>query len=172
MIRKKICMLGTSAVGKTSLVERFTTGIFSDKYLTTVGVKISKKEIFIDRTPLELLLWDLNGEDRFQRLSSKYLRGMAGYFLVIDGTRTETVAPALSLCDMALREVGSVPFIILLNKSDLEDDWELEEPVLAEIRATNPSIISTSAKSGMGVDEAFQTLARRMISRPQSSPPT
>ena len=69
--RKKICMLGTFAVGKTSLVAQFVHDIFSEKYLTTIGVKITKKSLELGGQPIELLLWDLNGEDRFQKLTAQ-----------------------------------------------------------------------------------------------------
>jgi len=75
MIKKKICMLGVFAVGKTSLVQRFVKSMFSEKYLTTVGVKIDKKTIEVKGKIVELMLWDLQGEDEFQKLNATYLRG-------------------------------------------------------------------------------------------------
>ena len=68
MIQKKICMIGTSGVGKTSLVSRFVQSIFADKYLTTVGVKIDKKIVTVDGTEMTLMIWDLAGDDDYQRL--------------------------------------------------------------------------------------------------------
>ena len=97
MIQKKICMLGTFAVGKTSLVQRFVQSIFSEKYLTTVGVKIDKKKMTVDGQDVTLILWDLHGDDDFQRLQMTYLRGASGFFLVADGTRRETLPHALAL---------------------------------------------------------------------------
>src|SRR4051812_29872267 len=85
MIQKKVCMIGTTAVGKTSLVARFVHSIFSDKYLTTVGVKIDKKVVAPDGTEVTLIIWDLAGDDDFQRLQTSYLRGTGGYLLVADG---------------------------------------------------------------------------------------
>ena len=87
MIEKKICMLGASGVGKTSLVSRFVSSIFSDKYLTTVGVKVDKKVVAVDDTQVTLLLWDIYGQDEFQTVKPAYLRGASGYLLVADGTR-------------------------------------------------------------------------------------
>src|SRR4029453_515125 len=91
MIQKKICMIGAYAVGKTSLVTRFVESIFSTKYLTTVGVKINKKTITLDGKEITLILWDLHGEDEFQKLRLSYLRGSSGYILVADGTRRDTL---------------------------------------------------------------------------------
>ena len=65
MIQKKICLLGASSVGKTSLVKQFVEGIFSEKYLTTIGVKIDKKTLSIANEQVNLLLWDMEGNDRY-----------------------------------------------------------------------------------------------------------
>ena len=85
MIQKKVCLLGTSGVGKTSLVAQFVHSMFSEKYLTTVGVKIDKKTVPLNGTEVTLVLWDLAGDAYFQRLLSSSLRGTSGYLLVADG---------------------------------------------------------------------------------------
>ena len=88
MLQKKICMLGGFGVGKTSLVSRFVSSMFSDKYLTTVGVKVDKKTVPIDSGEMTLMLWDIYGQDEFQTVRDSYLRGASGYLLVADGTRS------------------------------------------------------------------------------------
>ena len=103
MIQKKICMLGATGVGKTSLVSRFVSSIFSDKYLTTVGVKIDKKTVTVEARTVTLVLWDIYGEDAFQSVRASYLRGAAGYLLVADGTRQLTLDTARSLQKTAAR---------------------------------------------------------------------
>ena len=163
MIQKKICMLGAFAVGKTSLVSRFVRSIFSDKYLTTVGVRIDKKLIYLDGHPLNLILWDLHGEDEFQKVRMSYLRGSSGYILVADGTRPETLDKAIELQERAEDAVGQVPFILVLNKADLDMEWELDPNRVAALRADGWMIIETSAKTGMGVAAAFDTLSRSMV---------
>ena len=152
-------MVGGSSVGKTSLVARFVKGIFSDKYLTSIGVKIDKKTIDIRGTTVELLLWDLNGEDRFQQLSMSYLRGAAGYLLVVDGTRRTTVEKAMSLRLRVIEAAGDVPFILLINKKDLHVDWEIQEEDYDNIHNQGWVLLETSAKSGIGVEDAFFRLA-------------
>ena len=82
MTSKKICMLGSFAVGKTSLVSQFVSSIFSDKYLSTVGVKVDRKSVSVKGQDVTLMLWDLYGEDGFQRVQKSYLRGASGYLLV------------------------------------------------------------------------------------------
>jgi hypothetical protein len=163
VIQKKICMLGTFAVGKTSLVARFVKSIFSDKYHTTVGVKIDKKSLQLDEHEITLLLWDIHGEDEFQKIRQSYLRGTHGYLLVADGTRQQTLDSATTLQQYVEETTGKVPFILLLNKADLTDEWEVSEATLESLKGQGWTIIRTSAKSGEGVEEAFTTLSRQMI---------
>jgi small GTP-binding protein len=163
MIQKKICMLGGFAVGKTSLVSRFVRSIFSEKYLTTVGVKIDRKPITLDDRTVDLILWDIYGQDEFQTVQESYLRGSAGYLLVIDGTRRATLDTAAELQQMAERVAGQVPFVVVLNKSDLASEWQVNESGILGFAEKGWPIVRTSAKTGDGVEETFQKLARAMI---------
>jgi small GTP-binding protein len=165
MIQKKICMLGAFAVGKTSLVSRFIVGLFSDKYLTTVGVKIDKRSVQVSGQEVNLILWDLHGEDEFQKVRLSYLRGASGYFLVVDGTRRTTLDTASRLQKVAEETLGKVPFVVLLNKSDLSDEWELDDDAINTLANRNWQVIRTSAKTGMGVEDAFLSLAQQMVER-------
>lgn len=165
MKRKKICMLGAFAVGKTSLVRRFVKSIFDEKYLTTLGVKIDKKSMLVDGQELELILWDLAGQDDFVQLKLSYLRGSAGLLLVVDGTRPETLETALSMHNMAVGEVGQVPFLVLINKADLIDQWSVDTAVIDRLRGQGIIVVDTSAKTGEGVEAAFQTLGTRLLER-------
>ena len=112
MIQKKVCMLGATGVGKTSLVSRFVRSMFSDKYQTSVGVKVDKKTVTIGEDPVTLVLWDIYGEDAFQSVRASYLRGAAGYLLVADGTRQLTLETARSLQKTAEEAAGHVPFVL------------------------------------------------------------
>ncbi len=163
MIQKKICMVGGFAVGKTSLVQRFVHSIFSEKYKTTVGVKIDKKVMNVNRQDLTLILWDLHGEDDFQELQRSYLRGTSGYFLVVDGTRPVTLDRARHLQQAVEETIGVVPFVLLLNKSDLEPEWGLVEADVNELSSRGWALQKTSANIGMGVEEAYNSLSSDML---------
>jgi hypothetical protein len=162
-MNKKICMVGSSAVGKTSLVARFVRSIFTEKYLTTVGVKIDKKMVTVEGREVGLVLWDLNGDDEFQKLQMTYLRGAAGYFLVVDGCRQPTLETALDLQKRVTETIGEMPFVLALNKADLREDWEIDADAVSELAANGWRIMETSAKSGQGVEESFQELALMML---------
>ena len=163
MLQKKVCMLGSYAVGKTSLVRRFVASIFSDTYLTTVGVKIDKKVLRVGEEDVTLVLWDIYGEDEFQRLRMSYLRGASGYFFVADGTRLATLEKAIAMKEAAETALGPAHFVIILNKSDLADEWEVDAQKENELASRGWTVIRTSAKSGEGVELAFNTLAAAML---------
>ena len=158
MISKKICLLGASAVGKTSLTRRFVEGEFSDRYLTTIGVKIVKKELTMDGIETRLILWDVSGEDDYAELRMSYLRGSSGYLLVADPTRKETMTKALDLDQRVLEALGDTPRLLLMNKVDLREDWRIEAP-----EAMRGRVIETSAKTGAGVEDAFGRLAQEIL---------
>jgi small GTP-binding protein len=165
MLQKKICMLGAFATGKTSLVMQFVHSIFTDKYYTTIGVKIDKKELTIGTQDVNLVLWDLAGEDEFLQVHMSYLRGSSGYLLVADGTRPATLDTARSLQKRVEAAIGYVPFVLMLNKSDLTAGWEVGEEALANLREKGWDIIITSARSGLGVEEAFVTLVKKILEK-------
>lgn len=163
MIQKKVCMLGAFAVGKSSLVTRFTHNTFSEKYLTTVGVRVEKATLQIGEKAVHLILWDLAGEDDFHQVRTSYLRGASGCLLVVDGTRRATLDTACLLRQRTLDAIGPVPFVLLLNKADLAHEWEVGEDAVAKLRTAGLWVIRTSAKIGQGVEEAYRTLARHML---------
>ena len=162
MLQNKICMLGGFGVGKTSLVSRFVSSIFSDRYLTTVGVKIDKKKVPLDSGEMTLMLWDIYGQDEFQTVRDSYLRGATGYLLVADGTRYSTLDTAVVLQKRAESVIGRVPFLLLLNKRDLDREWQVDEQTLVTLADQGWRVVKTSAKTGEGVEDAFTTLAREM----------
>jgi len=163
MVQKKVCMLGTFAVGKTSLVRRFVDSIFADTYLTTIGVKIDKKVVQVDGQPLTCVLWDLAGEDGPQDIRKSYLAGAAGFLLVADGTRRDTLTSALAIHEAVKRVSPPAVSVMALNKSDLAGEWDIGPNDESELSRSGWSVIRTSAKTGAGVEDAFQVLARAML---------
>lgn len=163
MLQKKICMVGAFATGKTSLVAKFVYSIFSEKYQTTVGVKIDRKTLTVKEQELNLILWDLYGEDEFQKLRTSYLRGSSGFLLVVDGTRKSTLQTAIELQQRVEGSIGKVPFILVLNKWDLQDEWELDSENIEAIESKGWTVIKTSAKTGLNVEEVFQILATKIL---------
>ena len=161
-LKKKICLIGAFAVGKTSLVRRFVHSIFSEKYHTTVGVMIDKKQVNVNGLPVDLIIWDLHGEDDFQSVRMSYLRGASGCFYVADGTRRATLDTALKLRKRVHEAIGPTPSVLAINKCDLHTQWEIDARTLAQLEADNLCVIHTSAKTGEYVETAFHRLAAKL----------
>jgi small GTP-binding protein len=161
----KICVLGDFAVGKTSTIERFVNNHFSDKYLTTIGVKVDTKEMSVDGIDLKLIIWDLAGTDSFKEIDFAYLRGATGYVLVADGTRSQTISSAQNLRQQVEAQFGELPCVFLLNKSDLKGSWEVTDQVLEQLQQSFAEVFVTSAKTGDAVEEALARLGALVAAR-------
>lgn len=159
MLQKKICMVGVFGTGKTCLVQRYVHSIFSTKYLSTVGVKIDRREIQAKGQPMSLVLWDLEGREATRDINPSYLRGAHGIFYVVDGTRRETFDQLFEINDVVVNTLGTVPSVVALNKSDLTDQWQLKPADEKRLTSAGFFALQTSAKSGAGVEAAFQRLA-------------
>ena len=165
MIQKKICLLGSFAVGKTSLVSQFVTGVFSDEYLTTVGVRVDKKSVVVGAEQVEMLIWDIHGDDKFQRVRDLYIRGASGYVLVIDGTRADTITSAIEMNSRAANLLNDAPFLVFLNKHDKQSEWQITSEHREFFRNRSWQVMNTSAKTGESVEAGFLQLAEMMLER-------
>lgn len=163
MVTKKICMVGAFAVGKTSLVRRFVHSIFSEVYQTTIGVMISKKTLAIDGQEYQLMIWDLEGRDELSEFRTSYLRGSAGILYVADVTRPQTLTVLKELRDVANEALGKVPHVVLLNKSDLMEETRVDGDLVLELKSLGDNVFNTSAKTGLNVEMAFETLLGQII---------
>lgn len=168
-ISKKICLVGDYAVGKTSLIRRFVDKQFSDKYLSTVGVKISRKLVELNievlKKELQLLIWDIEGSNKFKAVASSYLQGASGVIIVADVTQQETLSNVTKHIENFLAINPHNSIVIALNKSDLIEIEYLEK-ILLSCQFENVQVLSTyltSAKTGQNVDEIFQFLAQSLI---------
>lgn len=161
---KKICLIGATGVGKTSLVQRFVQSIYSEKYHLTLGVKVDKKEVSVGGKDVTLMIWDMQGEDDEHKIRPSFLRGASGYLLVADLSRPETIATAHSIQNNIEAELGKVPFLFILNKLDLVPANRREEDAAFGFeKFTDSNTLRTSAKSGEFVEEAFQLLTMKIV---------
>lgn len=169
MIQKKVCMVGVFGTGKTSLVQRFVHSLFSERYLSTVGVKIDRKPVELEGSTVTLMLWDLAGRDGHEDITTSYLRGSHAILYVADGTRRETCEQLAGLRDLVRQAAGEVPAVLALNKADLTDRWALgrsDEETLAGAW----DMVRTSAKTGDGVEEAFRRIVRGTLTAREAGP--
>ncbi|NET29546.1 Rab family GTPase [Okeania sp. SIO1I7] len=174
MISKKICLVGDFGVGKTSLIRKFVDRQFSDQYLSTVGVKISRKKVDLPKIEVEknnflqLLIWDLEGHTKFKAIAPNYLKGASGAIVVADVTRQETIENLSERLDLFLSVNPKSVAILALNKSDLVDA-EIINQLLSKFEVQEDERViatySTSAKTGENVDEIFEKLSYRMLEK-------
>ncbi len=161
IIQKKICLLGDFAVGKTSLVRRFVESRFDDKYLSTIGVKISRRSFTRSYGTLNLLIWDLAGSEEFKE--STYLQGSAGALIVCDLTRRSTLETLKNYASYLYQFSTGAPLVFIGNKSDLVEQCAIKEYELQDVAARfNSPYLFTSAKTGVQVENAFSILAEKL----------
>jgi small GTP-binding protein len=165
MIQKKICLLGASGVGKTSLVKQFVEGMFTERYLTTIGVKVDKKVVDLGIQEVQLMIWDIEGIDRYCGFQPKYLRGASAYIIVTDQTRSQSLIEGMEIHRMA-REVTDVPAILIINKSDLDVAWHWSKNEINGFSKEFINCFNTSAKTGEQVEPMFQFVAQVCNAKP------
>ncbi len=169
--KAKVCLVGEAAVGKTSLIRRFVESQYSDSYLMTIGVKVSKKRLEVtlpnDETPyvLELSIWDVMGQPQFRELlQDAYFTGVAGIIAVADLTRTSTIQALYEWIDRVDKVTSQAPVVVAGNKADLAKN--IDAAALASLaKSVHGIAFRTSAKTGENVEQAFQTLGTRIIEK-------
>jgi small GTP-binding protein len=160
MISKKVILTGSFGVGKTSLFNQFIYQQFSDKYLTTIGVKVNKKTLTIDGEDISLLVWDIAGEVAQDKVPASYFLGAGGIIYVVDLSRPMTFNNMKA--DLAFLEklLPDTTIIIVANKKDLVTPADLED--MAQNLDTKWDF-ATSAKTGENVEALFLELGKRLI---------
>lgn len=168
-LKSKVCLVGEKAVGKTSLIRRFVLNTFDDRYVTTIGTKVSKKELeftMADTTVhLDMTIWDIMGEKGFRELLKEaYFYGANAILAVADLTRKKSLTDLDDWIDSTIKEAGKIPVMIAVNKIDLEDDAEFGDNESQEIgKAFGAPFVYTSAKTGEKVQNTFEALGKLVI---------
>ena len=172
-VKAKVCLVGDVAVGKTSLIKRYVLDSFGDRYVATVGTKVSKKSVPVTwkgrPATMDLMVWDIMGEKGFRALlRDAYFEGAHGILAVCDLTRKETFYDLNNWIQMARKQLGEVPAVFLGNKADLGERGVVSPDELSRMGTIHDaSTFLTSAKTGSGVNEAFQALADAIGRRAQ-----
>ena len=188
-IRKKVVLLGDSGVGKTSLIKRFVLDLFEDTYVSTIGSKVTRKNLTLVRregaVDLTLMIWDLLGREGYTATRARMVAGASGAILVADLTRRETLHNLERYWIPALFRVTDViPLVFACNKTDLARDADFRPEALAATAARynigledalppgRASWYPTSAKTGQNVPEAFESLGHLLLSEKRPEDPT
>ncbi|MDX1534239.1 MAG: Rab family GTPase [Thermoplasmata archaeon] len=175
-VKLKICLVGEPAVGKTSLIRRFVHNEFQDDYTVTLGTRISKKNLLVPLSEggepegVTLVIWDIMGQEGIRELLKEaFFQGAQGILMVCDVTRPETLAKLEGWRESVQEVSGALPSFLLASKVDLTSQASLTETELeAACRDWECSWQFTSAKTGQGVEEAFEVLTRLVLSQQQA----
>ena len=172
----KVGLVGDPMVGKTSLIRRFVLDQFDDRYVKTIGAKVSKKEMLIPlpgrkRMRVIMMVWDIIGKRNIADLyMESHFKGMQGILAVCDVTRNETLNSIEDWKSSVFHVTGEVPIYVLANKMDMEDQFDIERKDIASYsRSVGSPFAFTSAKTGMNVEKAFGELAQWILSRKSTS---
>ncbi len=171
-MKVKVCLVGEGAVGKTCLIRRFIHDQFDDRYISTLGAKVSKKEVTVpgpnsSEIAIDMTIWDIMGEKGFRELLKEaYFHGAQGILAVCDITRKDTLAELHDWIGAVSKVTGTIPIQFLANKVDLRDQMQVSEDEVRKVAASHSSAyLFTSAKTGEGVEKGFEGLAKMIAAR-------
>ncbi|MCK5559438.1 MAG: GTP-binding protein [Thermoplasmata archaeon] len=168
-VKAKICLIGDWGVGKTSLIRKFVLDQFDDKYLVTFGTKVSKKRIKFKKykdsvTDLNMVIWDIMGQDEFKVIQKNAYSGTHAALIVCDITRKDTLKTIKKWRDDIFSVTKEIPVVVLANKSDLQDQRKFKIDDLTKVASEiNAKYFFTSAKTGQNVESAFRAIGKKLI---------
>ena len=172
-MKVKVCLVGEHAVGKTSLIRRYVLDEFDDRYIVTLGAKVSKKEMTLNDAKrgaiqMDMTIWDIMGSKGFRELLREaYFHGAQGILAACDLTRYDTLEDLDSWVESVFRTVGETPVVFAVNKSDLVDQAAFgEEQVKQATEAFEAPFFYTSARTGQNVEVAFRELGSLIVHAP------
>lgn len=170
-LHAKVCLVGDQGSGKTELISRYVQDTFDNRYITSLGAKVSKKELVFDdpakrtQVRVDMTIWDIMGAKGFRDLLKEaYFHGTMGVLAVADITRYDTLKDLPSWVEAVFDTVGEVPVVLAVNKVELRDRAAYgDEQVRRAAEALHARYFYTSTKTGENVEAAFRTLAERIV---------
>lgn len=158
MLKKKIIILGSFAVGKTSLLNRYVLNQFSEDYRPTIGVNIKSKSETFDGKAVELVIWDIADVVTHNNIPTSYLKGTHAAILVFDVTRPETYKRIHADYDGLKKYLENIKIVVVGNKMDLVDENELSN-IKANSNFEVDFFSSSLLENNNNVNQIFQFLA-------------
>ncbi len=169
VVKLKICLVGEEAVGKTSLIRRFSTGQFDESYIRTLGAVVTKRTVRLKEpsgrdVQIDMVILDIMGKRTFMQLfKDAYFSGARGILAVFDMTRKSSLRDLPTWFNSVRESVGQIPVLALANKTDLTDRIEVRDEDIAEVLGSRGiRVVRTSAKTGENVEDAFVNFAREL----------
>ena len=172
--RFKIVVIGNGSVGKTSLIQKFTQGTFQKDYLKTIGAQLSDYEVQIEEDKIKILLWDIAGQDDFHFLRPSFYRASNAAIIVYSLEKNELGKRSFehikNWYQDAKKFCGNIPVLLFANKVDLINEGSLNKSVIQDIIDEHNFLgyFLTSAKTGEGVNDAFNSLIKELYHNQKS----
>ena len=169
--RFKISVIGDGQVGKTSLIKNFTQGSFEKDYIKTIGAQFSKYEKEIEGDEIRLIFWDIAGQDDFLFLRPSFYKESGAAIIVYSLEENElgkrSFEHIVNWYENIKKFCGDIPIILFANKLDLVEEDNLDVSLIQDLVKLLGFLgyYITSAKTGEGVHEAFNTLIDKLYSK-------
>ena len=163
----KIILIGSSGVGKSSLIQRYTQKTFEDVYDCTIGVDFFTKTIDVNGKTVKLQIWDTAGTEKYRSITSSYYRGSHCALIVFDLTSKDSFESLPTWIENYYKNCNQEfdkNVILVGNKIDLSEKRDVtQEKINDFIKLNNLVYFETSAKTGENVDESFQYIAQKLM---------
>lgn len=162
-----IIVIGDGAVGKTSLIKKYTKGSFEKDYIKTIGAQFSKYDEEIDGDNCKLFFWDIAGQREFDFMRPTFYKGSKAAIIVFSHTDDNSFDHIPEWHEDIKSHVGDVPIVLFGNKTDLVEEDNLDDVKIQEIIKDRNFLgyYKTSAKTGSGVYEAFQAIIKNLYDK-------
>jgi len=167
----KVCIFGDAGVGKTTLVNRYLTGVFDSNYKITIGADFYLKKLIIDDKDVTLQVWDFAGEKKFRFLLPSYVAGSAGGIFMYDITRSSSIQSCKSWLEVFKKSFESnkidIPLVMVGGKLDLESKRTVFKEEASQIASIYDfsETLECSAKTGRNVEDIFLNLSKNMLDK-------
>lgn len=162
----KVVVVGDERVGKTSLIVRFTEKRFTGEYKPTIGIDFAGKFVPFGKLNLNLIIWDIGGQEKYKILRRHYLEGARGAILVYDITNKTSFGNVNKWLGDLEKYCGQVPIILVGNKSDLNNERKVSSDQGSGFaEEAKLEFLETSAKSGSGVKDVFNMIAESIVEK-------
>ena len=164
----KIVLVGDTSVGKSCILVRFSDDVFSDNYITTIGVDFRFKTMVVDNKVAKIQIWDTAGQERYRSITTTYYRGASAIIICCDVTSHDSFNNLNNWIDEITKYTDAdITKLVLVNKCDLaNEERQIEKKEIEEFEnKTNIKVLEVSAKTGDGIDYAFRYLVEKLIAQ-------
>ena len=163
----KIVLIGDTCVGKSCILVRFSDDVFVENYVTTIGVDFRFKTMIVKNKIAKIQIWDTAGQERYRSITTAYYRGAAAIIICCDSTNKESFYNINNWIDEISKYTDKdVDKLILINKCDLVEERQIDKNEIAKFEKENGiKIMEVSAKTGNGIDKAFEYIIEKLIDK-------